>query len=446
MRIRIYHIDDDPTGGGGGDNPKAPTAPKGYAVTTPQQRTEWNGFLDYVDSKKGADLSDPKDQAALLSQYKKANPDFSIAADKIPDIQHEAGLLRSGNQFGNLGQPQMDYLRQGMSTGFLNRDPNDISGLRYPVTESHGTDLEGYYNAKIGLASTTAAPNVGAPAAPATASALPIIAPTVAPRAAPANSNLIPPPDYNNQASRTAFLQNWQKKYGSLEGRGDTVLKVNEVPRGGSDTAKNMATKIAGRYGLDPALLYSSSMEEGMSGLFKNKNGTDTKGRKPGDFGYQDNFGNKEFPINGNQSFGLPDFYKRFPELVKGGYLPKEFASRFKGGDAENNFKTADDALTAKAAIMKYGNDYVEKIAQKNGVDLSPKQKDFFTLAWFNGGEGAVLKRIPQYKDKGYLKDDKFLDKRPVEEQGKTPQNDVYGHVVPRLKMRDNLKEQQLFN
>ncbi len=39
------------TDGGGGNPPGVPAAPKGYTVSTPQQRTEWNGFLDYLDKQ-----------------------------------------------------------------------------------------------------------------------------------------------------------------------------------------------------------------------------------------------------------------------------------------------------------------------------------------------------------------------------------------------------------
>lgn len=455
MRIfRKYYIAVEPTGS---DDANAAASPKGNAATTPQQRTEWNGFLDYLDKKGVAgkpDLDAPGAGLKYFQQYKKANPDVSITPDNIATIQNEQQQIRNGGSIGNLGTQQMDYLRQGLSDSYLNKPVPAATGqidqatskLYYPTAKTadtdHGTDIEGYYNAKVGLAPTTS-PVAGIEApVPSTATAIPI---TGAP-APPVNANLIPRPDYDNPASRTTFLQNWQKKYGSLEGRGDTVLKVNETPRGASDTAKNITTKIAKQFGLDPALLYSSSMEEGMSGLFKDKSGLDTKHRKPGDFGYQDDFGNKEFPINGNQSFGLPDFYNRFPELVKGGYLPKEFASRFKGGDAENNFKTTDDALKAKAALMKYTYDDVDKYATKVGVTLSPKAKDFFALAEFNAGEGGFHKLLKEYQVKGLLENDQFLKENPHKGE-KIPENqDIYAHVIRRLKMRDNLKEQQLFN
>jgi hypothetical protein len=261
----------------------------------------------------------------------------------------------------------------------------------------------------------------------------------------------IPLPDYNSPTSRFNYLRQWAKRYGDLQGRGDTILKINETPRGGSDTSGNLAIKIGNQFGIDPALLHASAMEEGMSELFKDKSGLDTKHRKPTDFGYMGNYGDKDFPINGPNSMGMSNFSDWFPELVEGGYLPKSFQDRFRGkkraGEyGENNFKTLDDALMAKAAMMKYGYDYVEKLAAQKQIQLSPAAKDFFMLAFFNGGKGGVLRRLSPYAEKGLLKDDAFLSQRPAQEESvKDTKDDVWGHVVRRIQMRDNLKKEGLF-
>lgn len=262
-------------------------------------------------------------------------------------------------------------------------------------------------------------------------------------------ADVIPKPNYDDQKSRNKYLVKWAAKHGDLEGRGDHVLKVNETPRGGSSSIKSIATNAAKKYGLDPGLLYASSMEEGASGLFKNKDGTDTKHRKPGEFGYQDYFGDKDFPINGNQSFGMPDFAKRFPDLVKGGYLKKDFQEKFRGlksaGEfSENDFKTPEDAMQAKAALMKYTYDDVEKYAKNKGITLSTKAKDFFALAEFNSGEGGFKKLLTEYNAKGLLEDDKFLKDNPHKGERIPENQDIYKHVTRRMKMRDALKTEQL--
>jgi hypothetical protein len=215
---------------------------------------------------------------------------------------------------------------------------------------------------------------------------------------------------------------------------------------------KNISTKLGDKYGIDPALLYSSAMEEGASGLFKNLNGTDTKGRKPGEFGYQDNYGDKAYPINGGQNFGLQTFADRFPDLVKAGYLPNEFASQFRSKNGPitqtavlgaNNFKTPEAAMQAKAAMMKQSYDNVDKEAKNKGIELSPKARDFFALAQYNGGEGGMERLMKEYSQKGLLKDDKFFKENP--DKGLQPNLDIWAHVAPRMKMADNLKEQKLF-
>jgi len=154
--------------------------------------------------------------------------------------------------------------------------------------------------------------------------------------------------------------------------------------------------------------------------------------------------------------YGKLEDAERFPDLVKGGYLPKEFASQFRGvkaalaDDAEyadaNNFKTPEAAIQAKAAMMKYAQDYVKGQAQKNNINLSKNALDFFTLAWFNGGEGGVTRRLVPYAKNGLLQDDKFLKQRPAQEEGvKNTKDDVWGHIVPRMKMRDNLVKEGRF-
>jgi hypothetical protein len=307
---------------------------------------------------------------------------------------------------------------------------------------------------------TTAVAPIAAPA-PTTVAPLPINKSALA---AP-NPRLIPAPNYADPASRNQYLQNWQKQYGPLEGRGDTVLKVNETPRAASDTAKNLATKSAKPYGIDPALLYSSAMEEGMSGLFKNQSGNkDTKGRVEGGPGYQDYYGDKDFPVDGGQSFGFQTFAQRFPDLVKKGYLPADFAKNFRGVAAmkndtdeihdANNFKTTDAALQAKAAMLKYHYDDIDSYAKQRGITLSPKARDFFALTEYNAGEGTGHNMLNDYYKNGYLENDKFLDKRPTKGAGLSESSygptqlgneGVYSHIIRRMKMRDNLKEQGLF-
>jgi hypothetical protein len=312
---------------------------------------------------------------------------------------------------------------------FYDIDPNDVGG------------------GAIAPVSGTVNP-ISAPA-PTTVKPIPLTVPTKP----PVNPNLIPQPNYNDPASRANYLKQWSGLYGNLEGRGDTVLKVNDVPRAGSSTAKNISTKAASQYGVDPALLYSSAMEEGLSGLFKDRGtGLDTKHRKPGDFGYQDFYSDKEYPVAGKESLGLNTFADRFPDLVKGGYLPKDFSKNFRQtegapGEMKNNFKNVESAMQAKAAMLKYHYDDIDSYAAHRGIKLSPKARDFFALAEYNGGEGTGHSMLNDYYNNGQLEGDKFLQQRPTSGKGlkDTSYKDVYDHVNRRVKMASALKEQSLF-
>lgn len=299
------------------------------------------------------------------------------------------------------------------------------------------------------------------PASPSPASKIPVIfgtRPSLLNNIAATTPIGIPLPNLNDVKSREQYVTNFVKKYGNVfHGYGDLPLNVNQIPRGGSDTMKNISTKYAKQYGIDPALLYSSSMVEGASGLFKSQaTGLDSKNRKPGSYGYQDNYGDKDFPINGGQSFGFQTFAERFPDLVKAGYLPKEFASQFRGTKAAtadpnelhdaNNFKTVEGAMQAKAALLKYHADDIDKFAKQNNITLTPKEREFFMLAGYNGGEGTAHKKLLAYHQAGLLGNDKFLQSRPDSDQAvRGTYMDVYGHVMDRMKMRDAFKNEKLF-
>lgn len=457
--IRKYYIDMDAIGGeAGGGDPNAPVAPKNYVATTPAQREEWNGFLDYAGKQSGTNMSDAKAQAGLLAQYKKANPAFSITAEQIPNIQYEAYQIRKGDKFGNLGTKELGYLRQGFSPNFLNVDTANVGKLYYPHLGSYGTDIENYYNSKFNpaaakpvVAPAAAAPIAGTTGAPA------IDKPSIAPLP-PAPPGAIARPDYNDPASRLKFAQNWTAKYGPLmASRGDTPLRVNEIPRFGSDTSKNLSEKAYGALGIDPALGYASAMEEGMSAEFPDKDG---------DYKFDDS-GNKDYPVTGSATYGLDTFVSRFPELVQKGYLPASFKSQFIPLKTEDKsytqdsalYKTADAALQAKAAFLKSNYDEVDDYIKSHKIPLSPRARDFFALANYNAGKGVGLQMIADYNKNGYLKNDAFMSERPTkgeglsdksygptyDEHGKQTGDGVYTNVKRRVLMAEALRKEGLF-
>lgn len=267
----------------------------------------------------------------------------------------------------------------------------------------------------------------------------------------PRNPNRIPLPDYKNPKSRLNYAQSWTQKYGPLmQGRGDTPLRANEVPNTAFDQlpVKTSSANAAKRLGLDPALFYASSMEEGLSGLFK-------KGYE-GE-GYFNNSGDENFPLSGFLSMGLDTFAGNFKNLVKKGYLPSEFEKKFhrtsmtneKGEATESaDFRSAEDALQAKAAMMKDSEDQILNYAKKNNIQLSPKAKEFFTLINYNAGEGNAQKMLQDYYKADALKGDAFLKSRPDRGGNLKPNSwkQPYENVIRRVKMAEALKQEGLFD
>lgn len=250
----------------------------------------------------------------------------------------------------------------------------------------------------------------------------------------------IPLPDYANPESRLKYAQQFSQKYGPLmSGRGDTPLRINETPSWGRTKSKDLAINSAKSLGLDPAVLYSSAMEEGMSGLYPDKKGLVYTWSE-----------NKDYPVSGFANLGLDNFHDAYPGLVKKGYLPADFNANFikrietnEKGQLVNSadFKNPEAALQAKAAMIKDVDDRVGEIAAKNKIQLSPKARQFFSLIGYNAGAGNAEKMMREYAQSGFLKDDKFLEKRPSQGWAQP-----YDNVIRRIKMADALRSEGYFD
>lgn len=473
MNIRKYYMADVAEGGGPGDPKKAPVAPKGYAVTTPQQREEWNGFLDSLD-KQGIggkpDLDQPGAGLKYLQQYKKTNPKVSLTPEQVQNIQYEQYQIRKGEQFGKLNKMQLEHLRSGLSPAYLERPTSDVNGeinaatskLYYPAGKAYGTDIENY-DAVPGQSGTPpAAPQLAGNAPPSSAT----------PPAITGNGSInvpggIPKPDYKDATSRLQYAQSWKQKYGPLmQERGDTPLRVNDTPQFGKSTSKEMSSMAATKLGIDPALLYSSAMEEGMSGSF-----ADLKG----EYKYDRSGQSDKFPVNSSSDFGLDQVRSEIKRFQAKGYLPADFQKHYANakhapGEMGSGNKpvtqndvdldTPESAMLLKAAYLKDNYDTVDKIATEKGLKLSPQARDFFTLVAYNAGSGVADRMLKDYNKNGYLKDDAFMKSRPTkgeglskksygptyDKNGKQIGDGVYTNVIRRIQMRDALKKEKLFD
>lgn len=253
----------------------------------------------------------------------------------------------------------------------------------------------------------------------------------------------IPLPDYSNPNSRLKYAHSFVSKYGPLmEQRGDTPLRVNERPVNSNLTSKEMAQKIGKEYGIDPALLYSGSMEEGMSGIY------------PGQKYLEYKLGpNKDYPIDALWSFGLDSFMNKQKDLISSGKLPKDFANRFTvipnvSGQDRVYFKTPEDGMRASAAMLKGHYEDVDNYVKQKWIALSPRARDFFARIGFNAGEGTARQMISDYHNNNLLAGDAFMKKRPIAGKGLRPESykDTYENVSRVVQMADALKKEGLFD
>ena len=208
-------------------------------------------------------------------------------------------------------------------------------------------------------------------------------------------------------------------KYGQYMGGGRETDKdlADQTFEDASKPYKELVRDTAKKTGIAPEILFSSLNEEGLRDMaHKNEYSGDDK-----------------YPISGYAHFGLDTFGDAYPELVKKGYLPEgmdyspQLATNEKGGKVHTaNFKTVDDAIAAKAAMLKNVQDQVDAYAEKKGYKLSDKSKQFFMLAGYNGGTGLAGKMMDSYNEKGMLQNDAYLTKKPTSYEG------VYDNVMRR--------------
>lgn len=112
----------------GGEDPKdtAPKAPANYKPLTVGERTQWNGFLDYLDKNKmgGNPALDKRDQTLGLNyfnKYKAANPNFTLTPDDVQRVQYEQYMLRKGDSFPTMKPEELQFIRNGLTPAYLNR-------------------------------------------------------------------------------------------------------------------------------------------------------------------------------------------------------------------------------------------------------------------------------------------------------------------------------------
>jgi hypothetical protein len=216
---------------------------------------------------------------------------------------------------------------------------------------------------------------------------------------------------------------------------------------GGKDKVKDAISRAAQKAGVNPSLLYTSAMEEGMQQVLADPNAVS---EAYGQWSTKNPKMAEKFPVDGFFGYGLDRFGENYQQLIDKGYLPKDFTNRFTSFDATNErnekiksaaFYSDEDALMAKAAVIRNSSENLKTYLGQNKINLSPKQQDFFTLAAYNYGDAGVKNMLKSYQEKGYLKDDKFLDPnfKPASYSG------VYTNVQRRLQNKNVLENEGFF-
>jgi hypothetical protein len=96
-------------------------------------------------------------------------------------------------------------------------------------------------------------------------------------------------------------------------------------------------------------------------------------------------------------------------------------------------FMTNEDALIAKAAMLKDVQNQVEVYAKKNGVKIDDADKDYFVLAAYNSGLKNAKIMMNEYA--------KAKDRKGYIERGETEQKEVHNNISPRLKRLKFIKK-----
>lgn len=193
------------------------------------------------------------------------------------------------------------------------------------------------------------------------------------------------------------------------------------------DIVKEVATESK----VDPKLLWSSSFVEGMNLAALKPNQVSNAYLAE----HERSSKILDYPVDGFYNYGLDNFGDTYPELVKRGYLPKDFDYySYKTTNEQNRpiktaaFRSNRDAVMAKAAYLKYEADRVKHYAAKQKLELTPDEQAFFTMAAYNGGLGSAQAMLEDLKKSG-LAPSAFI------KQGKTSKGQVYKNVKPRYDM-----------
>lgn len=172
---------------------------------------------------------------------------------------------------------------------------------------------------------------------------------------------------------------------------GNTPMKYDD-----GDTPTNISNVVGQKMGIKPSLLLASAWQEGMNKATLDPEKVSDHYKKAGV--------SSDYPVDGFINYGVDTIGDKWDKVKK--YLPEGFENNMKFYDAVNEkgqkVKTAafnynENALMAKAAMMKLERENASNYAKEKGIDLDEEKLDYFMLAGYNGGEGNAKKMIDEY-------------------------------------------------
>jgi hypothetical protein len=219
------------------------------------------------------------------------------------------------------------------------------------------------------------------------------------------------------------------------------ALESRKVVPGDNKSVSDIVRSASLSTGVNPSFLLKSAWQEGMN---KAVYQPDTIS-----LAYENaavkNPQLSQFPVDGFYFYGTDTFGEPgvFEKLSAKGYLPKGFEQRFSPYEATNEknqlvrtaaFKSHEDALTAKAAMLRDIQDQVEDYAKKKGIKLGEEEKAYFTSASYNAGFGRGKQIIDEFVSSPNKKE--FISK------GLTAYKQVHQNVYPRISNLDIISKE----
>ena len=196
---------------------------------------------------------------------------------------------------------------------------------------------------------------------------------------------------------------------------------------------------VASKTGINPAFLAANAMQEGMNIAIQDDSNMELNEE------FIDNLPEgkmvDQYPIDGFVYYGLDTFGDSAQMLKDKGYLDKDFDFAEYGTMNEKKqriktaaFKTHEDALMAKAAMLRDIQDKVSKYAQDRGMKLEPKSMEYFVMSAYNGGMGNARIMMDEMQ-RSRVPQSQFI------KNGMTSRKGVHKNIVPRLEKMDMISD-----